>query len=50
VLVQLGRHPVESLEDLAALLADAPHGALADVIILRDGRLGRARMKLRGAI
>ncbi len=48
VLVQLGRYRLESLADLAALLSKVRGGEQADVYVIRDQQLGRARLQLRG--
>ncbi|MCC6681329.1 MAG: trypsin-like peptidase domain-containing protein [Phycisphaeraceae bacterium] len=47
VLVQLGRYRINSLEDLAALLSQVRGGEQADLYVIRDQQLGRARLVLR---
>jgi hypothetical protein len=46
--VHLGRFRITKLEDLAAVLSGAQGGAAADVLIVRNGQLGRVRVTLRG--
>jgi serine protease Do len=48
LLVHLGRFRITKLEDLAAVLSGAQGGAAADVLIVRNGQLGRVRVTLRG--
>jgi serine protease Do len=48
VIVQLGRHRISDLDALAVLLSRAGAGVQADVFIVRDGRMGRTRLSLRG--
>jgi len=49
VIVQLGRHRINGMQGLAVLLSRAGEGVRADVYVVRDGQLGRTRLKLRGA-
>ncbi|QNN21050.1 trypsin-like serine protease [Planctomycetales bacterium ZRK34] len=49
VIVQLGRHRISDESGLAVLLARAGAGVAADVFVVRDGRMGRTRLTLRGA-
>ncbi|MEX0742128.1 MAG: trypsin-like peptidase domain-containing protein, partial [Phycisphaeraceae bacterium] len=47
VIVQVGRHRVASIEDLALLLSQVAEGTRADIYIVRGGRLGMTRITLR---
>ncbi|MEX2671503.1 MAG: trypsin-like peptidase domain-containing protein [Phycisphaeraceae bacterium] len=47
VIVQVGRHRVASIEDLALLLSQVAEGTQADIYIVREGRLGMTRITLR---
>jgi predicted metalloprotease with PDZ domain len=46
MLVQLGRFRIDDVERLALLLDRAEGGERADVLVIRDGRIGRTRLQL----
>jgi serine protease Do len=46
MIVQLGRYRIADLQDLAVLLDNAKGGMQADVYVVRQGRLGRVRIRL----
>ncbi|MBI1368519.1 MAG: trypsin-like serine protease [Planctomycetes bacterium] len=50
VIVQLGRHRIDTLDSLAVLMTRAGAGAQADIYIVRRGQLGRTRLTLRGTL
>ena len=47
VIAQIGRFRVSTLDDLGAVLSQAPADAAADLYVIRSQRLGRARLVLR---